>query len=158
MNEKRPNAVYISQVCRCDIEPSALVIYCSYHRYQRQIQDFVVNYIGIESFDGYSVPGGAQFLVASGVNYKFKMADTERIKFLVNSHGIKKIICISDANCGWYKHLLGERTSPEDFKKRQVADLKKELEELKNIFPEARVQLFYVYPNEDSHAVFEEVK
>lgn len=155
-NEKE-RAAFISDVPWSDEHPEALVIHCSYHPYQCQIQDFLFNGIGLRSFDRFAVPGGPQFLIAGGIRLKFKMAGEEQFRFLVDGHGIKRVVCIADAQCGWYKSLLGPSVNERQFKQCQVDDLKKTRQAILGFYPKMEVNLFYAFPNGSGEVEFEKI-
>ncbi|MBI4708631.1 MAG: hypothetical protein HY764_00260 [Candidatus Portnoybacteria bacterium] len=137
--------------------PPALIIHCSNHLRQQQIDDFILHDLGIASFDRFAVPGGAQFFAAGGMQYKFKMTDTERCLFLITAHKIKRVICIAEAGCSWYESIHKEKATGDFLKGKQVNDLKIARQELNKILPEAEVQLFYAPYNDMGDLLFEEI-
>jgi len=147
---------FISSVPWNPQHPDALVIHCGYFPYQLQIDDFVSKGLGLV-FDRFAVPGGAQFFVAGGVQYKYKMADVPRVKFLHEGHKFQQIICIADAGCGWYADMLGKNISQEAFKQRQIDDLVKARSVITAEFQNLSVRLFFAQPNGDGWVEFEEI-
>jgi len=119
-----------------------LVIHCSDHRFQDHFGAFV-DALPTEP-DVLAIPGGPHVLIAASYIEKFEWVGRRWVKFLLDSHNLRRIICVAHEDCGWYKNIsIGGFTLPV-LKDRQVSDLKKIKLVLHDMFPKVESEAWYV--------------
>lgn len=91
-------------------------------------------------FDVVAVPGGPQFLRALEYMPKFTWAGRRWLRFLMESHRIRKVILIAHEDCAWYRHLHGEHQAHVD---RQKEDLHHATADLTEWFPGLHVESYF---------------
>jgi len=155
--ENRPEMTFESTLPWPGEKTETLVIHCSDHRFQAQVDEFLRTGLGRESFDRLVVPGGPQFLLAATYFPKFEWAGRRWARFLIKHQTILEIICIAHEDCGWYRELtVGPWTIPL-LKERQITDLRKGREVLREMFSGIAVLLYYARPNQHGHVEFLEI-
>jgi len=101
-----------------DTEPmQAVVVYCSDGRFGDHVRDFLEARLGIERFDAIAVAGGPVRLVEPTAEHEV----LDDVTFLIESHGLQRVVLIQHEDCGHYRHRLG--LEGEDAIERQIADL-----------------------------------
>ncbi len=139
---------FVSNVPVFQGEVKTLVIHCSQHNFQPQIDDFVRNGLGKESFDRIAVPGGPQFLL--GIYYlpKFMWTGNKWAQFLVEKHGLEEAIVIAHEDCGWYKEMIVPASAtPKMLKTKATSDLEKAIYTVEKIC-RVHASAFYAQINE----------
>ncbi len=145
---------YVSSLPWNQEKTDTLLIHCGDHRFQAHIDEFVRQGLHCMSFDRLVLPGGPQFLIAGSFLPKFEWAGRRWAKYLTKQHGIREIICIAHEDCGWYRNItVGNVTLPL-LKERQINDLRKAREALREMFPEMKVELYYAQPSEKKAVEF----
>lgn len=112
-----------------------LAIFCSDERFVEANLAFLKNSLKIKRCDLMVLPGGPVFIVNDESNL------LERLRILIKAHKIKKIILISHADCGYYKISFGNY-SGEEILKKQVDDIQKAIQKLKQLFKDISVYGF----------------
>jgi hypothetical protein len=121
-------------------ETETLLIHCSDHRVAHACSKFVALELKEPVFDVVAVPGGPQFLRALEYMPKFTWAGRRWLRFLMESHRIRRVILIAHQDCAWYDHLHGDH---EDHDARQKADLHHAASDLSEWFPGLRVESYF---------------
>ncbi len=134
-------------------KPTTLVVYCSTYLFQQAFHRFIEETLGIALYDAIAVPGGAQFLVARDYLPKFGWAGSRWTAFLLQSHGLSRVVLIAHAGCQWYQHVHGHHA---DFELLHRSDLRQAGDELQRIMPGVAVES-YIARLKDGQAVFERV-
>ena len=77
------------------------------------------------------------------------MAKLTRIQldFLVEAHGLDRIVLITHFGCAWYGHML--KQPPEDCLPAQTADMHKAAATLRGWYPGLTVESYLAMRNED---------
>ncbi|HVT80807.1 MAG TPA: carbonic anhydrase [Phycisphaerae bacterium] len=102
----------------------AAAIYCSDGRYGEQMDDFLHNCLGLPHYDRVAIPGGAACLAGHLLAMRERGALDRQIKFLVESHGLARIVLIAHQDCGFYKHNVHpSRLRQKSLEEVQFADL-----------------------------------
>ena len=123
---------------------SSLVVFCSDHRFQAGIQEFLSQGLRIsEDCDLLVIPGGPQCLTLVEYLPKFSWAGWRWTRFLVDAHDLKRLILIAHQDCGWYKTLPLHLHASAEPRERQEQDLRRVRQALKKDFPELTVELYY---------------
>lgn len=121
-------------------ETDTLLVHCSDHRLANSCQEFVEKQLKVPVYDLVSVPGGPQFLRALEYLPKFTWAGRRWLRFLVDSHRIRRVILIAHLDCGWYKHLHGTNESHVE---RQKNDLRHATDDLREWLPGLQVESYF---------------
>ncbi len=102
----------------------AAAIYCSDGRYGEIMDDFLHNCLGLPHYDRVAIPGGAACLAGHMLAMRERSALDRQIKFLIEGHGLTRVVMIAHADCGFYKknvHPTKLRRQP--LEEMQFADL-----------------------------------
>lgn len=127
-----------------DSDAEVLVIHCSDHRFQAGFYEFLNSRLNLqENYDLLVLPGGPQCLTRVEYMPKFSWAGWEWMRFLVDAHGLKRLVMIQHQDCGWYKELPSHLHSSTEPRKRQEEDLRRARAALAKERPELRVELYY---------------
>ena len=121
-----------------------LVILCSDHRFQAGFYEFLNLHLNLdENYDLMAIPGGPQSLTLVEYLPKFAWASWKWFRFLVEQHGLKKLVLIAHQDCVWYKSLPVHLHMFADPRQRQEADLRRARQILIKELPELQVDLYY---------------
>ncbi len=135
------------------LRASTLVVYCSDHRFIPACDEFVEKMLGIADYDLIAVPGGPQFLAALDYLPKFAWAGSRWTKFLLEGHGLNRVVLIAHEGCGWYRQIHGSHAEMES---RQREDLRHAGDQLHRLLPGLRVEAYFAVLH-DGQASFERV-
>jgi hypothetical protein len=121
----------------------ALVVHFSDHRFQAGHHEFLNRVLNLnENYDLLALPGGAQALSLFEYLPKFAWAGWKWFRFLVEAHGLKRIILIAHQDCGWYKSLPDFLHSTADPRLKQEEDLRRIRQMLLKENAELSVELY----------------
>jgi len=140
MTERKPD--FVATIPWHDAKVSTLAIWCSDCRFQQQFDQFLRAGLGAEAFDKIAVPGGPQFLLDDD-RPKFGWAGRRWLRFLVEHHEIKTVVCIGHEDCGWYKDLTGGALGREALNDAVKADLARMPEAIRADLPQVEVRPFF---------------
>ncbi len=135
---------------------TALAIHCSDPRYQPHFHEFLSTGLGLERYGLLVVPGGAQFLTLADYLPKFSWAGWRWVKFIGEIAQPSRVVLIAHDDCLWYRQVRG-RQDVAALREKQVADLRRVAEGLRERLGELPVELYYARLVEDA-ASFEAVK
>ena len=136
----------------------ALVVHCSDHRFQAGHHEFLNLALKLgENYDLLSLPGGAQALALVEYLPKFAWAGWKWIHFLIDQHGLKRVILIAHQDCGWYKFLPTFLHAMADPRAKQEDDLRRIREMLLKENHELRVELYYAAFDPSDRLVMEAI-
>ena len=111
-------------VCHLPFETErihAAAIYCSDGRFGEHMDDFLQNELALPRYDRLVVPGGPARLVDRFAAFDEQRATRNDLKFLVEAHGLERIILIAHTDCAYY---TSKRSLPTDrLEAVQKADL-----------------------------------
>lgn len=136
-----------------------VMVRCSDHRRARACEDFLENQLHapVGSYDLLVVPGGPQFLCAVDYMPKFLWVGIRWMRFLVEQHGIRRVVLINHQDCGWYRQLHGAVLEGARKEERQKEDLRRARRDLTEAFPELKVEIFFARLQE-SGVTFEAIQ
>ncbi len=135
---------YQSQAKLNDQPASALVVFCSDHRFQAGIHEFLSQGLRIaESYDLLVIPGGPQCLTLVEYLPKFSWAGWRWTRFLLEAHELKRLILIAHQDCGWYKELPSHLHESAEPRRRQEQDLIRAEAAIVKEFPHLSVESYY---------------
>ena len=134
--------IYASGVPWDPKRPDTVIISCVDGRWRSQIQDFTVNYLKADLHaDFLAVPGGIEPLTLFDLVPKDFNFFRRRLESLVEAHGTRRIVAIAHQDCAWYKRRLFPRMI--DLRERQLSDLKRSAERLRETFPGLAVETYF---------------
>lgn len=151
-----PTALLSSKLHRS--ETDVLVVHCSDHRFQAGFYEFLNLKLNLdENYDLLVLPGGPQCLTLVEYLPKFSWAGWKWLRFLIDAHGLKRLILVQHQDCGWYKELpFHLHTSPEP-RLHQEEDLRRVRSALVKEHPELRAELFYAGWDANEHITMDAV-
>ncbi len=118
----------------------AMALYCSDGRWGLAFDEFCHKHLRIPRYDRWAVPGGPAWLLPSGDDTGFLQAARLQLDFLVQAHGLERIVLITHYGCAYYGERL--KRSPEECLPAQTADLRLAAETLRQWYPEMQVENF----------------
>lgn len=108
----------------------AAAVYCSDGRYGAQFDDLLQNQLRLPRYDRLAVPGGAACLARHFKTYREEEGVTEQLRFLIESHGLKRIVLIAHQDCAFYLHRL--EVSPLQLESQQREDMQKAVDRVRS--------------------------
>jgi hypothetical protein len=122
----------------------AAAIYCSDGRYGEAMDEFLHECLGLPHYDRLAIPGGPACLAGHMLAMRERSALDRQIKFLVEAHGIGRVVLIAHQDCLFYKlnvHPSKLRQKPlEEF---QFADLATVAAALRDFHRDLMVDAFF---------------
>lgn len=85
----------------------AAAVYCSDGRVGEQFDDFVQNGLDLPRYDRVALPGGPACLAGHSQASLEQQGIVDELKFLVDVHGLQRIILIAHHGCAFYTARLG---------------------------------------------------
>ena len=84
----------------------AAAIYCSDGRVGEQFDDFVQNGLQLPRYDRVALPGGPACLADHPQAHLQAQGVVDELKFLIEVHGLKRIVLIAHEGCAFYTTRL----------------------------------------------------
>lgn len=81
-------------------------IYCSDGRIGEHFDDFLQNGLGLPRYDRIALPGGPACLAGHPQAHLEEQGVVDELNFLVQSHGLKRIVLIAHDGCAFYHDRL----------------------------------------------------
>jgi hypothetical protein len=136
----------------------AAAIYCSDGRYGEQMDDFLHNGLLLPHYDRVAIPGGAACLGDHAAALRERGALQRQLQFLMQSHGLSRVVLIAHQDCGFYK----QNVHPYRLKQRaltefQFADLRRAAETIRGWEPHPYVDA-YIARREGEKVCFDGVE
>ncbi len=85
----------------------AAAIYCSDGRIGEHFDDFLSSGLKLPRYDRVALPGGPAALAEHRETMLEHAAVADELRFLVDVHGLNRIVLIQHQNCAFYTHRLG---------------------------------------------------
>src|SRR5437868_13233027 len=102
----------------------AAAVYCSDGRYGEHMDDFLHNCLGLPRYDRVAVPGGAACLAGHLLAMRERSALDRQLKFLVEGHGLSRVVLIAHEDCGFYRaNVHPSKLKRQPLEELQAADL-----------------------------------
>jgi hypothetical protein len=114
--------VYESRIVYNPQRIHGAAIYCSDGRVGEHFDDFLFNGLRLPRYDRVALPGGPACLAGHEQAVLERDGVADELRFLVEAHGLDRVILIAHANCAFYTQRLGIE-HPEVLELRQRADL-----------------------------------
>ena len=118
----------------------AMALYCSDGRWGESFDEFCQKHLGIPRYDRWAVPGGPAWLIPSGDETGFLQAARLQVEFLVNVHGLERMVLITHYGCAYYGQRL--KGSADETLVAQSEDLRRAAAELREWFPGMDVETY----------------
>ena len=109
----RPPTPFRSRVAFGPAQARAAAVYCSDGRFGRAFDELLTDGLGLPNCDRLALPGGPARLADGSA--------TDELRFLVEAHGLRRVVLIQHAGCGFYAKRL--KVAPGDEQAAQRADL-----------------------------------
>lgn len=85
----------------------AAAVYCSDGRFGIHFDDFLRQHVELTSYDRVVVPGGPACLAERPSLRDQQLELESQLRFLVEAHGLCRIVLIAHSDCGFYQRRLG---------------------------------------------------
>lgn len=85
----------------------AAAVYCSDGRVGDHFDDFLQNGLSLPRYDRLALPGGPASLAGYSDSTIEAQAVMDELKFLVEVHGLKRVVLIQHEGCAFYRLRLG---------------------------------------------------
>ena len=118
----------------------AAAIYCSDGRFGAHCDDFLHHGLNLPRYDRLVIPGGPGNLAGHFMVYREGEAIAQQLQFLIEAHGLERVVLIGHEGCAFYTHRL--YIAPADLMERQRVDLAKAAERVRSISPNLAVEAF----------------
>ena len=112
---------YVSRLPYCSDRSHAAALYCSDGRVGEHFDDFVMNGLNFLRYDRVALPGGPACLAGYAQARLEEEGVVDELKFLIEAHGLSKIILIQHEGCAFYSSRLKVRS--QSVEQLQIADL-----------------------------------
>ncbi len=99
----------------------AAAVYCSDGRVCEQYDDFLQNGLKLPRYDRVALPGGPACLAGYSAARIQEAGLLDELKFLVDAHGLERVVLIQHEDCAFYKVRLTVRE--QSLEQLQKADL-----------------------------------
>ncbi|MCI0365652.1 MAG: hypothetical protein L0Y44_04250 [Phycisphaerales bacterium] len=119
----------------------AAAIYCSDGRFGVHCDDFLHNSLQLPRYDRLVVPGGPANLAGHFIAYREADALAQQLTFLIEAHGLKRVVLIGHEGCAFYTQRLC--VSPRDLLEKQHEDLGRAVERLRNLPGALSVEAYF---------------
>lgn len=120
---------------------NAAAVYCSDGRYGEQFDDLLHNALGLPRYDRVAVPGGAACLARHFKTYREEEGVTEQLRFLVDSHNLKRVVLVAHQDCAFYLERL--RISPLQLETQQLEDMRKAMQRVRRFGWDVEVDAWF---------------
>jgi hypothetical protein len=159
--EKEP--AFVSKYAWQEKRPRILVVACSDGRYERSLDDFLDNHLGIRDYDRLYAPGGPGALASSTFSYFRGEQFRQEATFLVDAHGLEEVLFIFhgpaiqegslEATCADYRRKMHGAATREIYA-QQEADLKEATRAVVKANKAIRVRAFRAEVRGDNRVQF----
>ncbi|MEK6798412.1 MAG: carbonic anhydrase [Planctomycetota bacterium] len=106
MPERPDNMAYESRVPYEQARIHAAAIYCSDGRVGEHFDDFLQNGLKLPRYDRLALPGGPACLADHPQAHLQAQGVVDELKFLIEVHGLKRIVLIAHEGCAFYTSRL----------------------------------------------------
>lgn len=129
----------------------AAAVYCSDGRFGEHFDEFVQQTLGLPRYDRLAVPGGAACLAGHFKSYREEEAVLAQLQFLIDVHGLERVVLIAHQGCAYYLTHLG--VPQIDLLSRQEDDLLAAARRIEGLGSGLRVECYMASIN-DGRVVF----
>jgi hypothetical protein len=125
-------------------EPSrihAAAVYCSDGRLGEHFDDFLQNGLRLPRYDRVALPGGPAMLLDHGPSEPDAPAAWEALGFLIDVHGLERILLVAHEGCAFYSHRLGVPSDHMEARQRQ--DLARAAARIQEMVPQLHIDAYF---------------
>ena len=119
----------------------AAAIYCSDGRLGEHFDEFLMNGLKLPRYDRVALPGGPAALADHSETQLAHAAVADELKFLVEVHGIQRVVLIQHQNCAFYTGRL--KLSGFQVEARQRDDLTEAAEFVRQVTAVEHIECFF---------------
>ena len=134
----------------------AAAVYCSDGRFGEQFDDLLQNALNLPRYDRLAVPGGSACLARHFATYREEEGVFEQLRFLVNVHGLERVVLIAHENCAFYTERL--HISPLQLETQQREDMRKAVQRVRSLSKTLSVHAFFARMHRQQNIRFEAVE
>lgn len=129
----------------------AAAVYCSDGRIGEHFDDFLQNGLGLPRYDRVALPGGPACLAGHDEAHLEEKGVVDELQFLVEVHGLKRIVLIAHQGCAFYgtRLKLGEPR----LELVQRADLVRAAAFVHRVTGLNRIEAFFARTNSDDRSI-----
>jgi hypothetical protein len=129
----------------------AAAIYCSDGRYGEAMDEFLHDCLGLPHYDRVAIPGGAAALAGHMLAMRERSALDRQIKFLVEAHGLTRVVLIAHQDCGFYRHNVHpSKLRQQPLEQLQFADLSTVATALRDFHRDLEVDAYFARRVDDN--------
>jgi hypothetical protein len=125
----------------------AAAIYCSDGRIGEHFDDFLQNGLGLPRYDRVALPGGPACLAGHPQAHLEEQGVVDELKFLVEFHGLKRVVLIAHEACAFYSARLELKERRLELVQR--ADLVRAAAYIHRVTPIEKVEAYFARLAED---------
>lgn len=119
----------------------AVAMYCSDGRFGEQCDEFLQQGLGLPRYDRLAVPGGPACLAGYETTHRQEEGLIEEIKFLVQVHGLARVVLIAHQSCAFYTDFL--KFQMDELLSHQCDDLAKAVRRVQEIDHSLSVEPYF---------------
>jgi len=133
----------------------AAAVYCSDGRVCEQYDDFLQHGLKLPRYDRVALPGGPASLAGYTAARIQEAGVLDELKFLVNSHGLDRIVLIQHQDCAFYTAVLNVREQSRE--QLQKADLVRAAHMIRHVVGDLNIEGYFARRT-DGGVLFEPVE
>jgi hypothetical protein len=153
MNDQDNRTVYESSERFDENRIRAAAVYCSDGRFGEHFDEFLHNSLELPRYDRLAVPGGAACLAGHFLAFREEEGLVEQLRFLVNVHGIERVVLVAHQDCAFYTERL--HVSPWQIETQQREDMQTAVQRVRSFAPGLLVEAFFARKHVDGTIRFE---
>ncbi|MCC7388828.1 MAG: hypothetical protein IT431_08670 [Phycisphaerales bacterium] len=119
----------------------AAAVYCSDGRVGEHFDDFLQNGLKLPRYDRVALPGGPGCLAGHTEARLEEEGVIDELKFLVDAHGLTKVVLIQHEACAFYAHRL--KVGADRMATLQRADLVRAAFQIRRVSSEVEIQAYF---------------
>jgi hypothetical protein len=129
----------------------AAAVYCSDGRFGEQVDDLLHYALELPRYDRLAVPGGPACLASQVATSEEQAGVVEQLRFLVEAHGLERVILIAHQDCAFYGTRLS--VSREQLETQQRDDILRAVGRVQTLSSTLAVDAFFArkHPNGTIH-------
>ncbi len=119
----------------------AAAVYCSDGRMGEQFDDFLTRGLELPRYDRIAMPGGPAALAEHAATRLEHAAVADELKFLVEVHGLDRIVLIQHEGCAFYTSRLA--LSGHEVERQQRNDLKRATDFVRDVTGVQQIEAYF---------------
>lgn len=125
----------------------AAAVYCSDGRVGEHFDDFLQNGLGLPRYDRVALPGGPARLAGYDDDTIATRGVMDELKFLVEAHGLTRVILIQHQGCAFYRMRLD--VDGESLRPLQESDLARAVEAVRDYTGLQKIDCYFAKLNDE---------